>query len=154
MKKLVGFEAGEKSFELLLGKPVGFRYQKYLGWKSAYNFDLGFQTNSVIADVNYVMYGYDAKDKWRSKDFWNSTYFYYGPGVLFGKQTNEGNDFLFAFRGFAGIEYLFVNSNYAVRTEVAGLAFTSGPESFGIQLFIGLAYHWDRKKTTLFKETF
>lgn len=153
IRRLIGFTPGEKSIELLLGQPVGLRYQNYLSANTAYNVDLAYHTDEqILGQLNYVRYYYDARDKIRSKNFWNSAYFYYGPGLIIGKEVAEDeDDFLFGLRGFVGLDYLFVNSNFAIRTELAAVAFLSGDDSVGAQVFIGLAYHWDRKRQRFYR---
>ncbi len=155
IRKLIGFQPGEKSIELLLGQPTGVRYQKYLSSRSAYNVDFAYHTKEqVLAQFNYVFYYYDARDKIKSKDFWNSAYFYYGPGIILGKEVGDDDedDFLFGLRGFVGLDYMFVNSNFAIRTELAAIANLSGDSGIGAQLFVGIAYHWDRDRKRYYKK--
>lgn len=156
VRRLIGFQPGEKSFELLLGQPSGIRYQNYLSSKSAYNIDLGYHTKEqILGHLNYVFYYYDAKDKLRSRDFWNSAYFYYGPGIMLGKEVGDDDDeddFLFGLRAFVGLDYVFVNSSWAIRTELAAVAYLSGDDGIGAQLFIGLAYHWDRQRKRFYRK--
>ena len=156
VRKLIGFQPGEKSLELLLGQPSGLRYQKYLSSRSAYNIDFAYHTKEqVFGQFNYVFYYYDARDKIKSRDFWNSAYFYYGPGILLGKEVGDGDDeddFLFAVRGFVGLDYMFVNSDFGIRTEMAVVANLAGDTGIGAQLFVGLAYHWDRERRRYYKK--
>jgi hypothetical protein len=154
VRRLVGFQPGEKAFELLLGQPSGFRYQNYLSSKTAYNADIAYHTKEqILGQINYVFYYYDARDKLKSQDFWNSAYFYYGPGMVLGKEVGDDeDDFLFGARAFVGLDYIFVNSAYAIRTELAAVAYLSGDDGIGAQLFIGLSYHWDRKRKRFYRK--
>ena len=158
-KKIIGFQKNEKSLELLLGQPLGARYQQWQSHNKAFSFDLGYHSDEqIITNLNYAMYFYDAKDKVKRKNFWNSTYFYYGPGIILGKEV-EGDsngkkgedDFLFGLRAFFGMDYLFINTPYAIRTEAGVAKYLSGDDSFSAQLFIGIAYHWDRKRKRFYK---
>lgn len=159
-KKIIGFQPKEKSIEFLLGQPLGFRYQQWQTHKKAMSVDLAYHSDEqILTNLNYAIYYYDAKDKVKRKDFWNSAYFYYGPGLIVGKEVesdsngNKGeDDFLFGLRAFFGMDYLFINTPYAIRTEAGISKYLSGDDSFGAQLFVGLAYHWDRKRKNFYKK--
>jgi len=156
VKKRLGFRPGEKAFSFFLGQPSGIRYQQWLGFKKGYNLDLAYHTNEqVLVSANYLWYYYNVKDKIKRKDFWNATYFYYGPGLFTGKEFGDGaeeDDFLFGARVFIGLDYLFVNSNYSIRTEAALAKYIAGDDSFGFQLFVGFAYHWDRVRKKRYRK--
>ncbi len=143
------FSNDQKSLTLLLGTQFGLRYQNWISWRSAWNYDLIYDTDEIIqGQVNYVRYLYDAKDKVRKENVWNSSYFYVGPGLLlghgFGEDLNDDDEVQLGVRGFAGMDYLFSRSNWALRIEIAGVGFLSANEAFGLQAFIGVSYQWDR----------
>lgn len=156
-KQSFRFHSHLESASLFLGLPSGLRYKNWTGSKNAVGYDLGLHTvdDVVQAQINYFIYSYEAKDKWKRNNFWNNAFFYFGPGALVGfglDSASSKNDTQIGVRAFSGMEYLFANSKWGYTIELGGVVFLRGKETFNAQAFVGLNYYWNRSRAKYFRK--
>lgn len=129
-----------------MGDPLGIQARYFTSWKRALAFMVGYSSAQTLqGTVDYLFYGYNAQDKVIDKDFWNSLIFYGGFGALGGyglPGADPNNNVQFGLRVVGGIEYIFVGTPWAMRTEIAPELFLKGKNTTGLELGIGITYYW------------
>lgn len=153
-KRFTGFPEGLWGVGLALGEPSGLQAHYFTGWKQAWSFTAGYSfSKAAVVGVDYLFYGYNAKDKIVDKNFWNSLIFYAGPGAKlgFGIESDPNDSLQVAVRALGGAEYIFTDSSWSVRLEAAPELYFKGRNGFGIGFIIGATYYFfdkvpERKK--------
>lgn len=131
-----GFRAGQSGLGAVLGWPFGARYQKWLTWKDAMFFDLGYQTDGFFMfGGNYSFYMLSEDDRWRlDRRVGTILYNLFVGGVAgihIGDSRSERERL--GIRGGGAFEYLFPESDWALRVEVAPVLYLTGTTAAGLQ---------------------
>jgi len=143
-QKFLGFPSGTKGIGFLLGEPTAVRGNYFLNWKRNLSFTAGYSFSQLyLASADYLFYFYSEQDRMRYQDFFNSLFFYMGPGVIAGTSANNdpNNSLVLGGRAVVGSEYLFERSHWSLRLELALNAYLKGNTAFGGQGVIGLTYY-------------
>ncbi len=156
-KSFEGFDEGQTAISIFAGQPSFVRYDFWLNWKSALQFDVGYHFDKYFyASINYTSYFYNTRDFLRKqRNFWNSLLFYYGPGFFggFASEDTADESFKMGVRAFGGAEYLFDGQKYAIRAELGPAFFFQGSRFLGLQGALGLTYYWgDHSKNRSFSQ--
>lgn len=140
-----GFDEGDKGIGILLGSPLGLRYETWADWKRAYVIDAGYGAGrTMIGSVSHLWSAYDVEDYWRSSGLFNSLIFSYGLGAFFGYRLDAGDKtpLQVGVRGLVGFQHMFGRGNFSLRVEVGpALAFV-GDTALTVQGGIGLIYYF------------
>ena len=152
-KRFAGFPENLWGFGFDLGEPTAARAQYFLDWKHALNLKVGYSLAKVIvANANYLFYGYNANDKVISKDFWNSLLFYGGGGPSFGVGllgSDASDGFQIGLQLVGGAEYIFAGSSWSVHAEISPEYLIQGHSNFNFGISVGLTYYlFDSAKPT------
>jgi hypothetical protein len=144
-KRFTGFVEDLWGFGAQLGNPSGVHAQKFIDWKRAWSFSVGYSFDKVVlGSIDYLMYGYDAADKMRSEDFFNALIFYWGPGIVGGPGLS-GSDPNDSFRGgvrvVGGAEYVFLNSPWSIRLELGPTLYFKAKNNFDVGIGVGATYY-------------
>ncbi len=131
-----GFRAGQSGLGVLLGWPFGGRYQKWLTWKRAVFFDVGYQTDGfLVGGANYSFYLFSEDDRWRIKRSVGTILYNVFIGATGGYYLGDEREerIRLGIRPGGAFEYLFPASDWAFRAEVAPVVYISGKTAAGVQ---------------------
>lgn len=144
-KRFLGFPDNNRGWAFIAGEPIYTRYSLFTNWKRAINFSVGFSFNKLaMVSADHVWYFYDAEDKVRDVDFWNSLLFYLGGGLKLGVGTggHDPNDNpQIGLRIVTGTEYIFVGSPWSLRFEIVPEINFKGRSAFNIAAGVGITYY-------------
>lgn len=156
-EKFRGFQKGMQSADLLLGQPTLIRYNYFHDWKRSVSFDLGYHFDEwYYLGANYNFYFYNIRDRLkRDANFFNSLLFYLSPGIFLGPEpdANKKDDKLkIGAKVGLGTEYLFNNTNFSLKVEIAPALFLKAEDDFGFQGMVGMAYYFGFPKQKIIKK--
>jgi len=144
----LGYDNGTQGMGLLLGKPSGFRYTYWLGWKRAIFGDLVYDFDGLlITQGSYAFYFFNAKDQLKKKKGFNSFLFYLAPGAIAGTRvsgTDTSSYVVLGLRGVGGMEYVFGRGDWSMRAELGANVNLMGRTFADFQGILGLTYYFDR----------
>jgi hypothetical protein len=140
-----GFPEETLGVSALFGEPSGGRVIYFSDWKQAWAFSGGYSFSKVFQfSVDYLLYGYQTKDRVADRDFWNSLIFYGGVGAVYGKglEGSDENDANQAgIRAVGGTEYLFSNGPLSLRIELAPTLFAKAKGIAGFSVVVGATFY-------------
>lgn len=144
-----GFSRGQSGAGVLLGSPASVRYQRWIDWKTATFFSVGYSFEQfIMADANYAHYFLTEVDRWRDTQAAGSImYSAFGGvtgGTYIGSDANEKPRLGLRLGG--AFEYLLPSSKWTIRLEVAPVLYLSGKTTAGVQGGIALIYYFDQPK--------
>ncbi len=144
-----GFSRGQSGAGVLLGSPMSARYQRWLDWKTATFFSVGYSFEKfIMADANYAHYFLTEDDRWRNKEavgaIMYSAFAGVTGGTYVGTATNEKARL--GVRAGGAFEYLLPESKWTIRLEIAPVLFLSGKTTAGVQGGVGVIYYFDQEK--------
>ncbi|MBX9768007.1 MAG: hypothetical protein K2X47_12110 [Bdellovibrionales bacterium] len=140
-----GFDEGDKGIGLLVGSPLGVRYETWADWKRAYVIDAGYGAGkTLIGSFSHLWSAYDVEDYWRSSGLFNSLIFSYGLGAFVGYRIDAGDKtpLQAGVRGLVGFQHMFGRGNFSLRVEVGPALAVVGDQAVTVQGAIGLIYYF------------
>jgi hypothetical protein len=140
-----GFDEGDKGIGLLLGSPLGLRYESWVDWKRAYLIDAGYGADrALIGSLSHLWSAYDVEDYWRNSGLFNSLIFSYGLGAFFGYRLDTGDKtpVQAGIKGLVGFQHMFGRGNFSLRVEVGPALAVVGDTAVSVQGSIGLIYYF------------
>jgi hypothetical protein len=131
-----GFRIGQTGWGAIMGWPFGVRHQRWLNWKQAAFYDVGYQTDGfVMVGANFSHYFLNEEDRWRAGRKVGTILYNAFAGGTAGYHIGDDSDerSKLGIRAGGAFEYLFPRSPWAIRAEVAPVLFFSGTTAAGLQ---------------------
>ena len=140
-----GFDEGDKGIGLLLGSPMGLRYETWADWKRAYLIDAGYGAGrTLIGSASHLWSAYDVEDYWKDSGLFSSLIFSYGLGAFVGYRLDAGDKtpLQVGVKGLVGFQHMFGRGNFSLRFEVGPALAVVGDTAVTVQGAIGLIYYF------------
>ena len=140
-----GFDEGDKGIGLLLGSPLGLRYESWADWKRTYLIDAGYGAGrTLIASASHLWSVYDVEDYWKDSGLFGSLIVSYGLGAFVGYRLDAGDrtPLQVGVKGLVGFQHMFGRGNFSLRVEVGPALAIVGDRAVTVQGAIGLIYYF------------